>query len=138
MTIQVLIKQAGKRKQLAYAPLDIQESPNALGALIEQIVQKEVRRYNSKPTDADIVRYLVKEEIDAQSPDGKIGFGRRFGQKKVDAAKAADAALLAFTDGLYRVFIDDKEIQTLEESIELTEGSIVAFIRLTFLAGRMW
>ena len=47
-------------------------------------------------------------------------------------------ALLAFEDGLIALFADGKRYEDKEEIMPLHDGSEVTFVRLTFLAGRMW
>lgn len=47
-------------------------------------------------------------------------------------------ALLAYKDGIYRVFIGDEEVKELNESLNIKEGDILTFIRLTMLSGGMW
>ncbi len=43
-----------------------------------------------------------------------------------------EAALLAFDDGMFKVFVGDREIQGL---VEVTDGAAVLFLRLVPLAG---
>ena len=139
MNIFVSVKQVGKKKAyLSDLCCEVPGSPLSLTDLIKLIVTEKVKAYNVKTPGSDIVALLTQEEIDAQAQTGKIGFGRRFNSKNVDPEIAVDAALLAFSDGLYRVFIDEQEIKSLEEHLEIREGSKVAFIRLTFLSGRIW
>ena len=52
--------------------------------------------------------------------------------------KALDTAYLAFEDGLYCIFINDEQTEKLDDSLNLKDGDILTFIRLTMLAGRMW
>ena len=54
------------------------------------------------------------------------------------ADKAVDNALQSFEDGLYRVFLNDDELERLDEEIDVKENDTLTFIRLTMLAGRMW
>jgi uncharacterized LabA/DUF88 family protein len=139
MKIFVSVKQVGKKKAyLSDLCYEIHDSPLTLTELIRLIVTERVKVYNAKTPDSDIVALLTQEDIDAQAQTGKVGFGRRFNSKNADPQKAVDVALLAFTDGLYRVFIDEREIETLDEHLEIREGSKITFIRLTFLSGRMW
>ena len=139
MKIYVSVKQVGKKK--AYLSDLCYEAPVSsltLTDLIRLIVTERVKEYNAKKPDSDIVALLTQEDINAQAQTGKVGFGRRLNNKNADPQKAVDAALLAFTDGLYRVFIDEQEIETLDKHLEIYEGSKIAFIRLTFLSGRLW
>lgn len=139
MRVYVSIKQAGKKRNfLSDLPYEVSDAAITLTGLIRFVVTENVKGYNAKKTDADFVRLLTQEDIDAQAVTGKVGFGRRFGAKDAHRQKAVEAALLAFSDGLYRAFIDEREILALDEELLLHEGSKIAFIRLTFLSGRMW
>ncbi len=56
----------------------------------------------------------------------------------VDEAKAIQTAIDAVTDGLVRVFKGNDEITDLDAEIEISEGDVFTFVRLTMLSGRMW
>lgn len=73
-----------------------------------------------------------------QAARGKIGFGRRFSDKKADKQKALDNAQQSFEDGIYKVFVGDKELTDLKTAVNLQEGDVLTFIRLTMLSGRLW
>ena len=139
MRIYISIKQAGKKKGvLSDLPFEVPDPLITLAVLLKLIVIENVKNYNAKKPDSDFVALLTQESIDAQAAAGKVGFGRRFGIKDADLEKAVETAFLAFRDGLYRVFLDDQEILNLDDGLLLHEGSKIAFIRLTFLSGRMW
>ncbi len=138
MKALVTIKAAGQKKHLASIPLDVPESPLTLKQFVEQIVTDNVRAFNAKKVDSDLVRYLTQDAIDEQVLTGKMGFGRRLGSKDADAQESVEAALLAYADGLYRVFVDDREITGLDETIQFHEASTVTFIRLTMLSGAIF
>jgi hypothetical protein len=71
---------------------------------------------------------------------GKIAFGYIYNDKEPDTEKAIDTALLAYEDGIVRLFINGVEAEYKEEGtpISLSEGDEVTFVRLAMLAGRMW
>lgn len=138
MRVLVIVKAAGKKKHLASIPLDVPESPLTLRQFVETIVTDNVRAFNAKKVDSDFVGYLTQNAIEEQASTGRVGFGRRFGSKDADVGQSVEAALLAYTDGLYRVFVDDGEITSLDETIQFHEESTVTFIRLTMLSGTMF
>ncbi|HWQ78270.1 MAG TPA: hypothetical protein VN381_05605 [Anaerovoracaceae bacterium] len=139
MRVYVSIKQAGKKKGiLSDLPFEVSDAVITLADFITLIVNENVKGYNAKKPDADFVRLLTQENIDEQAGTGKVAFGRRFGIKDAHPEKAVAAALSAFSDGLYRVFLDEQEILALDENLPLREGGKFAFIRLVFLSGRMW
>ncbi|WP_051212465.1 hypothetical protein [Butyrivibrio fibrisolvens] len=83
-------------------------------------------------------KVLSDEEINNMAEAGKIAFGLIYGDKNVTLDKAVETALLDYKDGLVRLFIGDEEAGDLKSKISLKDGDSVTFIRLTFLAGRIW
>ena len=58
--------------------------------------------------------------------------------RKADEGKAIANALQCFDDGMVALFADGVRYNGRSERIDLRDRSEVTFIRLTFLAGRMW
>ncbi|SDX04008.1 hypothetical protein SAMN05518855_100817 [Paenibacillus sp. CF384] len=113
--------------------------PATLEELITQIVMLEVERYNSGDAgQSKVLTALTEEQIADQLDAGKVGFGARYNANQQDPVQAIENALLSYKDGLYKVYINDREIERLEEQMQLQENDRVMFIRLTMLAGRMW
>ena len=139
MKIYISIKQAGKRKDyITKKELVLSKVPPTLRELISEIVQTNAVEYNSKAGEPWIMNYLSSEEIENQVETSKVGFGDRQNNQQADVTKAIITALLAFQDGLYRVFIGDNEVSELDEMLSLKEGDVLTFIRFTMLAGSMW
>lgn len=136
-----------------------------LAELIEALVRHEVARYLALPvatvgavgqvdslTDegaGEPMTPMGEDYLAVLWHTGKIGFGTRrqqvFGtdcdsQEAKDklTQEAIDTALLAFTDGLYAVFVDDAEISQLDTPVTLRPESTLVLLRLTFLAGSIW
>jgi hypothetical protein len=67
---------------------------------------------------------------------GKVDAGGREGASaEVDERAAVETALLAFEDGLYFVFVDDAQQESLDGEVRLRPDSRVTFLRLVALAG---
>lgn len=136
MTITVNVKQLGKkRSKISGLPFFLKNEPRTLRELITESVRTCVSAYSERLTKE--AAPLSEEDISAMSELGKITFGLSEGAA-ADLGKAADDAILAFEDGLYRIFLGEDELTELDGSIELNENSSVTFIRLVMLAGRMW
>jgi hypothetical protein len=58
--------------------------------------------------------------------------------RKADEEKAVVTALQCFDDGIAALFADGVRYTERKEIIPLRDQSEVTFVRLTFLAGRMW
>ena len=141
MQITISVKQLGKKRPVvAKKILEIEDLPSApkLRHLIESVVKQQVRAFAQKQEEKPIIPLLLKEEIDHKTKTGKVGFGNIYNDNKVDEQSAIDNALLAFQDGIYCVFIDDEQIEKLEQLVTVTNTSVIAFVRLTFLAGGYW
>ena len=97
-----------------------------------------MQEYNQRMEASDILSYLTKGEIDDRAAAGKISFGVNYGEYKADLRKAQENALQCFADGIYRIFLDEKSLEDLDEIISIRDDSVFTFVRLTMLAGRMW
>ncbi len=105
----------------------------------------EAGRYNvgaeqceQKGTDVQVLPFLTKEEVEERAETGKVAFGRIYSEKKADPVKAVENALQCFEDGLVRVFQNEEELEQLDAAMQIREGDLFTFIRLTFLARRLW
>lgn len=139
MKVYVSVKQAGKRKEyIAKKELILAGAPSSLRELLTEIVQINVAEYNVKAVEPWIMKYLSAEETENQLKTGKVGFGERKSDIQANVQKAIETAILAFEDGIYRVFSGENEVPSLDGTLSLKEGDVLTFIRFTMLAGRMW
>jgi len=139
MNVYIKLKSAGTRRPvLNNTPYTLPDGIASLRQLIEAIVRQEVDEYNSRGTENMLVAFLTETEISNQSTVGKIGFGRLYSDKKANLENAIETALLGFEDGLFRVIVGETEASELDKPLEIHEDDTLTFIRLTFLAGRLW
>jgi hypothetical protein len=139
MNVYVTMKSAGKRKRgLEKVPYSVPDGIETLRGLIEAVVRSEAERYNTRGTDNKLVAFLTDAQIEEKAAAGKIGFGRLYSENRADVGKSVEAALQGYEDGLFRVLVNDTEITTLDARLNVNEGDTLTFIRLTFLAGRLW
>ena len=138
MQIFVRVKTPGKRKDvLTSVPREI-PPVGSLRELLTVLVRQEVESYNRRDTEAQLTAWLTSEQIDAEAETGKVGFGRLWSDRKADTEKAVANAMQCFEDGIVRVFMGDTELTEPDAPLSVPEGAEFTFIRLTFLAGRMW
>ena len=139
MNVFIKLKSVGKRRPvLESLPYVLPEQISSLRQLIEVMVRLEVEKYNSRGLENMLIPFLTEEEIEDQSSVGKVGFGRLYSDKKADPEKAVQTALLGFEDGLFRVLVNEKEADDLDSPLEIHDGDRLTFVRITFLAGRLW
>ncbi|SEW37195.1 hypothetical protein SAMN05428988_4626 [Chitinophaga sp. YR573] len=135
MQLTVNAKQLGRKRDLIDRLVieieDIGQEPT-VAELISAVVIQQVREFNSRPNEPTLLPLLDQET------SGKISFGSIYNDTKADPSEAVKTALLAFQDGLFVIFADEKEYTKSEQIIHLQEDTIITFIRLTFLAGSYW
>lgn len=144
MQIYIQVKQLGKRKASIEAQkFIIEDSLFTVHDLLYDIVTKQVDKFNHRAIgniddEPTLLNYLSLTQIENQSPSGKISFNLDYRQQKQDIQSAFDNVIIAFNDGLFRIFLNDNELSSLEEKIKLQENDKLTFIRLTMLSGRIW
>lgn len=137
MKVFAKVKQAGKRRDiLGKKEYLLETKPETLGALITMLVEINVKEYNEGKEN--LVTYMTDKEIAQRGAVGKVAFGDPFNTEKQKLYPAIENALLSFSDGLYYVFINDRQIKELNEKIEIRDGDLIQIVKLIMLAGRLW
>lgn len=103
--------------------------------LIAHLVRDEVKGYNRREHQRRLVRVLTPDEIEQGAAVGKVDQGGRETTGPANADAAVEAALQAFEDGLYFVFVDNVQVEDLLAPVTLREDTLVRFVRLMPLAG---
>jgi hypothetical protein len=135
MLLYVTVKNPGKRKPvLERRELILQETPGNLQELITGIVSSQVQVLADKQGRGELIPYLTRDEIRDRRSSGKIGFGTVYNDRLPELDQAVEAALLAFEDGLYKVFLREEACNRLHAPLLLNEGDELVFIRFTMLA----
>jgi hypothetical protein len=104
-------------------------------ALIEHVVRAEVDAYADRERQRRFVRVLSPAEIDLGAINGRVRPGPRSPAPPPEPAEAVRVALQGFADGLYFLFVDDRQVLSLDEPVTVEPQSRVLFLRLTALAG---
>ena len=158
MILNINVKQIGKRRQkISTVQIEYKDDIFTIGEFIEETVKIMIAQFKQRVELSKLNNNLEPystEKIDDLIEIGKVSFGIINNEKILDERKAIDIALQAFEDGLVRIFVNDEEVgkddldirnmdinnpnlrQT--EKIHLSSGDTVTFIRMTFLAGRMF
>ena len=138
ITIYIKIKSIAKRKSVvAGIPFIVDGDIATSDGLVEHIVRQMVREYNLGATDKSLLPYLTDDEIANRERAGKIGFDERKNENNQDEDGAVENALLCFSDGIFRMFVNEEEV-FMGQDVKLCEGDEITFVRLTMLAGRLW
>lgn len=131
----VQTKVVGRRGSLASWEIQEPFDGTQLRHLIESLVQFEVRAFRERQEERKLTRVLTPDQIGRAAESGRIHLGGDDLAQSVDPTQAVEAALTAFRDGLYFVFIDDVQIENLDAPVHITPGSQLLFLRLTPLVG---
>ena len=137
MELTLQLKRLGKKK-VKQVPFTLEETPKNLKDLLIGCVKNQVEAFNKKRTEVNVVGFLSPSEIEEKAQSGKVEFGELANTDLANLEKAIENVLLAFKDGLFVVFVDDDEVTDLKAPLEITQDSVIAFIRMTFLVGTYW
>ena len=139
MQIYVAMKHMGNvTKNVKKYPFLLSKTPHTVRELIEEAVKSCIDAYKARANNAKDPAPLTDERFDWMREVGKFAFGVHYNENDVDEAKAIQTAIDAVTDGLVRVFKGNDEITDFDAEIEISEGDVFTFVRLTMLSGRMW
>ena len=139
MRVYINVKIPGKRRNvLEKVPYQLPDETNTLRELLTAVTRAEVLAYQERQADEGLLHLLTADQISGMAAEGKVSFGRVHSDQTPDTDAAVKTTLQAFEDGLVRVLVNGKECTALDESAVLCENAEVTFVRLTFLAGRMW
>ena len=131
------VKSSSKRKKFIDNQIITVNQIININELIENLVSENVDAYNQKKTDQQLFKYLTQKEIEDTLHIGKVGFDDRKNDNWQNKEEAIETALLAFKDGIIRVFIDEEEIEY-NSTYSLKPHANVTFIKMVMLVGRMW
>ena len=152
MKIRINVKGASRKKAaIIQMTCDYPDRQMTVEEFLAETVRQNVREYNARKDAAEILRLFsneggknrplneqFEEHIQNSAASGKVAYGDPMDSRKADEEKAVENALQCFDDGMVALFADGVRYTEREEKIALKELSEVTFIRLTFLAGRMW
>lgn len=125
--------------------LDLGPGEVTLREFVSAVVRSEVAAFRERAADRSVLRSLTDGALAEGTLVGKITSGRvQIGTDidadvenavGIDERAAVDAALLAYTDGLYEVVVDDEPVVSLDHVVQVSTGMSVMFIRLVALSG---
>ena len=111
--------------------------------LIEAAVAAEVTAFQARAEEASLLRVLTRKSLDADLARGVVRTGGALGDGEppagdpgqVNVADAVDTALLAFGDGLFKVFVGERELTDDGAALPVSDGAALLFLRLVPLSG---
>jgi len=103
-------------------------------------VTAEVAAFQARAEEATLVRVLTEKALLDDLAAGAVRLGGPRDEAEpqapaVDLVGAIEAALLAFEDGIFKVFVGDDELTSDDEQVTIADGTALLFLRLVPLAG---
>lgn len=150
MQIRFSVKQLTKKRPFINAqPLEIAGEYGThydLKEFLTAIVTQQVGVFNQKIEDNTVANashknlftFFEETELTAEAETGRVRFGAIYNDKKADLDKAIETVLLAFYDGLIVIFVDERQLEKLDDKVKFNENTVVTLVRLTFLSGSFW
>ena len=139
MKIRINVKGASRSKAaIAQMICEYPEGPMTVEEFLSETVRQNVRAYNERKDAGEILRLFSAEALENKAASGKVAYGDPMDRRKAEEGGAVRNALQCFDDGMVALFADGRRYSSREEILPLKEQSEVTFVRLTFLAGRMW
>jgi hypothetical protein len=126
-----------RRRGVREHELTLELAPGEVPArrLIEAAVTAEVSAFQARAEENSFVRVLSRDGLREDLARGAIRLGDPEAEAPdVDVAAATEAALLAFDDGIFKVFVGEREVEA-GTPAWLEDGASVLFLRLVPLAG---
>lgn len=110
MKAYIQVKQVGKRKcSIEKMPVDFPTPPASVQELIEAVVCWQVKEYNERLQQSEMLKYLTSEEMEGKAAAGKVGFEANYNGRPAAETEAIINALQSYEDGIFRIFLDDAE-----------------------------
>ena len=147
MKIRINIRSASRRKaSIIQRESEYPDGPMTVGEFIAETVRQNVKEYNERKDAREVLRLFsrleseesISDRVEDMAVSGKVTYGDPMDARKADVNDAVENALQCFDDGIVALFADGVRYTKKEEQIRLAEQSEVTFVRLVFLAGRMW
>ena len=147
MQIKISVRSASRKKAaVAWRTADYPDGPMTVRDFLAETVRTNAREYNARKDADELLRLFsrdpdetsLEEQLKDMAVSGKVAYGDSVNDKKADEEAAVRNALQCFDDGMVALFADGVRYTKQDEVIPLKEQSEVTFVRLVFLAGRMW
>ena len=134
----------GREAEMDTVMLEIEDEHITVAELIRRTVEEQIstllfsRRLDREAVRCALARqYLTQEEITMQAQRGRVHMpSEKAAQEPVISSSAeVQRAVDAFTRKQFYIFVQGRQIDSLEEELSFTEQTSVTFLRLMPLVG---
>lgn len=147
MQIKINVRSASRKKAaILQRNCEYPDRAMTVEEFIAETVRQNVREYNERKDAVELLRLFsreqsgepIEEQLEDMAASGKVSYGEPMDDRKADPEAAVKNAVQCFEDGMVALFADGVRYTKKDEPIPLKDQSEVTFVRLVFLAGRMW
>ncbi len=133
----VQTKVVGERSALDDVALAVPDGDHAWRDLLDVLVRSELERARADRHEAArrVLRVLTPADLARGTESGRYGSEGRDLPPLPDHASALERAVEAFGDGLYFVFVDEHQVESLDEVVTVRADTRLRLVRLVALAG---
>ena len=129
-TVQIRDEATGAPDAHEFA-LEVLTEKITVRELIRSRVYQEVKDHNLR--SSDVYQSLVQPLEAENAPGG--AHARKKQKRPIDWQKQFDTALEAFQRRQVLVLVDDRQVEDLEEEVQIAANTVVTFVRLVPLVG---
>lgn len=126
------------RRGPAFSPIELQPESTfeTVRELLAAIVRQQVNEFRQRKEESRFLQVLSGTKLQAGVESGKIISGEQDSDSRIPAVEdAIMVALQAFEDGLYYMFVNDVQVESLGQTVAASDVQDVLFVRLTPLVG---
>jgi hypothetical protein len=126
------------RRGPAFSPLNLEREFDLKTArdLLSAIVSEQLDEFRRRKEGAQLLRILSVDEINDGKETGRIVPGGQEWDTRIPTlAEAVEVTVQAFKDGFYYMFVNDVQVESLDQPVDDLQHIDVLFVRLTPLVG---
>ena len=125
----------GGRDRLEDTHVPLERGGHRLETVLQALVRAELAAFEERQRDRSLLRVLTPTDLVRGVETGRYSAGPRPRQQAPSYDDAWARAREAFQDGLYVVFLDDRQVESLDDTILVTTDTRLRLVRLVALAG---
>lgn len=125
----------GSRDRLEDTHVPVEPGGHPLGSVLRALVRAELDGFEERQRERSLLRVLTPADLVRGVETGRYAAEPRPRQQVPSYDAAWARAEQAFSDGLYVVFLDERQVESLDEQILVTDDTRLRIVRLVALAG---
>lgn len=125
----------GRPRDIEDRTVGMEHGQHPLREVVEALVADEVGAFAERQRERSLLRILTPADLARGVDIGRYGAEPRPAQVAPLLSDAVARAMEAFEDGLYFVFVDDQQVESLDAVVTVGPDTRLRLVRLVALAG---